>query len=121
MLVVIGVAFAMVVDRKSAVSKGRADLASELESGVLQGNKLKARIADMERVWKEKVQPFEGHEKEVADLTARVREDSVRLAKAKVRRDLLAAEIAAADTAFRSDRDTFRLKARAAAAGSASA
>lgn len=116
-LVVIGVAFAMVVDRKSAASKGRADLASELKSGVLQANKLKARIADMERVWKEKVQPFEGHEKEVAELTARAREDSVGLAKAKVRRDLLVAEIAAADTAFRSDRDTSRQKAWAAAAG----
>ena len=116
-LVVIGVVFAMVVDRRFRVSKGRAAVASDLEAGVLQVNRLKGRISEMERVWKEKVQPFEEHDREAAALTERVRESSLRLAEANSRRDLLRTEIAAADKAFRAERDSIRQKARTAAVG----
>lgn len=116
-LVVIGVVFAMVVDRRFRVSKGRAAVASELEAGVLQVNRVKARISDMERVWKEQVQPFEEHDRKVAELTERVRGSSLRLAEARSRRDLLRTEIAAAETAFRAERDSIRQKARTAAVG----
>lgn len=116
-LVFVGIAFSLLVDKRFRFSSGRATLEETVQDQKRIVERMEGRLETLRREWEKEVRPFEGQAEEIKITRETVRSTAGELVRLQERRKLLEEQILSADKAFRDYRTGYRKQVRLAAAG----
>lgn len=116
-LVFVGIAFSLLVDKRFRFSSGKASLEETVQDQKRIVERMEGRLETLRGEWKKNVQPFEGQAQEMKTTRETVRSTAGELVRLRERRKLLEEQILSSDEAFRTYRTEYRKQVRLAAAG----